>query len=204
MKKKKEGLEKESYTLTNLPEYDYAFQDFLVNTSRSLMSACDPILSQVRRGETERTGPTRVPIEAKTLDFKPIEVKQHFTLPFLVILSTDIDSFNLAVYEATQSGLESLMPQFFKFISDVCDATGQVVDARGQTLSYDLINDLIERTELTFDEKGNPNQEIVMHPDTLNLLSKTPPTEEQRKRTEEILERKKAEYLAKKRSRKLS
>ena len=55
-----------------------------------------------------------------------------------------------------------------------------------------------------FDEEGNHNYRLYMHPDVYQKLAENPPTPEQNQAMEELLEIKREEFYAQKRTRRLS
>lgn len=57
---------------------------------------------------------------------------------------------------------------------------------------------------MTFDEEGKHNYQMYMHPETAKKIEKNPPTPEQLERIEKLMESKRKDYHARKRSRKIS
>jgi len=94
---------------------------------------------------------------------------------------------------------------FFKGLADITNATGNVLNAEGKPFSYDMFLDLLDMVEIDFDEKGNPNYPtLIISPQIEEKIKNTKPTLVQIKREQEIVARKKAEFDAKKRTRRLS
>jgi len=80
-------------------------------------------------------------------------------------------------------------------ISEVCDASGQTIDAEGRDF-VDVMIETLETIDISFDENGEHNLTIVMHPDTLAKLQDKQPTPEQEARIQQILERRREEWNA--------
>ena len=77
------------------------------------------------------------------------------------------------------------------------------MSAAGRPLTFDLVLDMLEQTEISFNEDGSPNFSVVLHPTQAEKLLASPVTPEQKRRQAEILARKKAEQDAQKRTRRL-
>jgi hypothetical protein len=195
--------ENQQCTISLFPEYAKPFKEFYLTTCRSLLAAKDELLSKIPIETTERTGPIRTPVEGNPIDFKPIAVTSKFKISTEAIVNCDVEQFLFSTDEAVDSERASLMPQFFQFVSDICEASGQVVDAQGQPFSWDFIIDLIDKVEMTFDENGRLLQTIVVSPDMLKIIEANPPTIEQQQLLDQLIDRKRDEFLAKKRSRRI-
>lgn len=194
----------EAKVITTLPEYENAFINYFQDTTRSFMSLKNELLSEI--GTVSHEGPARMRTSADEmmLDKEPATVEMKFNLPFDVILKTNVEGFMESIDEASDSGIESLAPQLFQFLGEVCDASGQVVDGRGQPFSFDLFLELMEKIEITFNDDGCPNMPtLVIHPNMRKVLEDNPPTEQQQKQMDDLISRKRDEFFAKKRTRKL-
>lgn len=90
-------------------------------------------------------------------------------------------------------------------MDEITNATGNVVRADGQPISWDLISDMLEKMPLDFDEQGNPLMPTMYaSPEGAAQAREMTPTPEQQLRRSEIIERKRAEFYAQKRTRRLS
>jgi hypothetical protein len=64
---------------------------------------------------------------------------------------------------------------------------------------------MLEKMYIEFDEEGQPKlPSLVMHPNLYEKVKEIKPTKEQEKTRAEIIERKRSEYNAQKRTRRLS
>ncbi|GMK41955.1 hypothetical protein PCCS19_50140 [Paenibacillus sp. CCS19] len=200
----KPNLKHEAKIITALPEYEDAFINYFQDTTRSFMSLKNELLSGI--GTVSHEGPARMrtSTDEVMLDKEPAKIEMKFNIPFDVILRTDVEALMTSIDEASDSGIESLVPQIFQFIGEVCDASGQVVDGRGQPFSFDLFLELLEKIEITFNDDGSPNMPtLFIHPNMRKVLEDNPPSEEQQKQMEELISRKRDDFFAKKRTRKL-
>lgn len=200
----KPNFKHEAKIITALPEYEDAFINYFQDTTRSFMSLKNELLSGI--GTVSHEGPARMRTNADEvmLDKEPAKIEIKFNIPFDVILRTDVEALMSSIDEASDSGIESLVPQIFQFLGEVCDASGQVVDGRGQPFSFDLFLELLEKIEITFNDDGSPNMPtLFIHPNMRKVLEDNPPSEEQQKQMEELISRKRDDFFAKKRTRKL-
>jgi hypothetical protein len=188
----------------SIPEYDRALAEYIALVVKGVFDQ-DPYLRKISSGTTLHGGPRRNVRSPQPLDQPMITIQQDFDIPLEVIRNTDTDEYATLLYMAAKEYKDKLLAALFQGISEVTDAGGNVIDARGEPLTPDVLNDVLERMELSFDENGQPiHPMVVLHPDTFARLKDIQPTAEQRQRQAEIVQRKKAEHDAKKRSRRLS
>jgi hypothetical protein len=133
----------------------------------------------------------------------PVDYTSDFEVDTL--RNTDVDRHTVFVHSLAKAGLDAVAPGIYRALTEVTDAIGNSVDANGRSF-YDAQVDAIERMDISFDEDGHPSGlKMYVNPETADQISKLPPrTPEQILRLEETLARKKEEFLAKKRSRRLS
>jgi hypothetical protein len=116
-----------------------------------------------------------------------------------------IDEYTHFLVDISESQRKSLARHFFENISQITDATGRTVNAKGQPLTVDLILDLLEKVEFGFDDDGNPQYPtLVLPPSAIERLKKLQFTPEQDKRWKQIIEENRARFNASKRTRRLS
>ncbi len=192
--------------LFSLAEYDTAALLFTGKTINELMRRRDPVLGQIRRYESDDIPNSQVTAPSgEVVGTSQILCQMEFSMTMSDAVAGDLESFTLSLDTAAESGLQSLMPQIFAAIGQVCEATGNVVDATGQPFSHDIFLRLLESLEVHFDEEGNHNLTMVVHPDVMEKIKKLPPpTEEQDKAFEELMERKRWEFNESKRRRELA
>jgi hypothetical protein len=93
------------------------------------------------------------------------------------------------------------MPRIFEHISEICDATGNVLKRPDQSI-WDSILEMLATIEIAFDEDGNPSlPSVVMHPDMAAKIGDPPEGFEEKSR--EIIARRRDEWLARRRTRRL-
>lgn len=87
-------------------------------------------------------------------------------------------------------------------ITEESERAGNLVSSE---LSYDAIIDTLERMDFSFDESGNPNLGFVAAPEAIQKIRALgEATPEQQKRFDEIIAKRKDEWDARRRNRRLS
>jgi hypothetical protein len=110
-----------------------------------------------------------------------------------------------AINNAAEEGLKIGMPQIFEQLNQLSAAAGATTDAEGQPLTWALILKAWENMEIEFDKDGKPTIGIFVGPEMHEQFRNLPPlTHEEQQAFNELLERKKAQFNARQRRRKLS
>lgn len=189
-----------------LREYHQATARFIHDATNALMKAKHPILKKIATEKVERVPKTQVTVSSgEVVESHPLNYQMIFEFTISSIVEGDFDNLILAIDQASDSTLHKVMPKFYEYLGQVCEAEGNSIDDKGQPLSHELILQMVEKVDMTFDENGNPQHELVMHPNVAEKLkSLPPPTEEQKRAWDEMIERKRRESNARKRHRKLS
>ncbi|MBI1335228.1 MAG: hypothetical protein GC165_20385 [Armatimonadetes bacterium] len=118
----------------------------------------------------------------------------------------NIDAHTTQVAEFSKANVASMAKMMFENLHQITEATGNVLDAKGERLSIDMLIDLIEKTEWRFDDDGNvvrDGQAFVVHPDLAPRLRELEETQEHRDRMEELRTTKLAEWNASRRCRRI-
>jgi len=63
------------------------------------------------------------------------------------------------------------MQMFFQRLDEATEKAGTRVDNRGMTITADKILQMIEMTEVDFDQRGKPKSSFMVHPDLLETAS---------------------------------
>lgn len=185
--------------MVEYPEYDQAFNQFIYDTIRELMHAKDPVFAKVPLRPTESRGANIVGGGKNDVELQPIPMETSLLIPTQIVRDTDVDGFLAAIEDSSDKALESFMPEFFKRLEEACPPEN-TIDAKGRKFSADMLIDMFERVEFAFDQEDNPVMPTIVGGPGLSLPPLTP---EQTERLNQVLARKKAEHLAKKRVRKL-
>ena len=188
-----------SFRLIN---YDLAMAK-LVGKMRDGMVENDELLSQLQSHKVSHGGSTRQVTGPQIVETEMLDTRAMFEISPEDIINTNVKEFTEALYTLFDSLHTEQKKQLFNMLSQTTEAVGNTVDAQGKSF-WEAYLEMIEKTQMTFDEHGNHNYQIVLHPTTAQKLRENPPTEEQKRRIEEAIEQKRREYYERKPSRKLS
>lgn len=190
-----------------LYEYDVAFTRFFGDTVRTLARARSPILSQVQVVDVAGTLGSRVrDRQGMDVVLEPGTTSTEVTADLKAVVNGDYEQLYAELEEASDSMAEQLVGLFVESLNKVTEGTGNVVDAGGKPLSFEVMYEMLEKLEFSVDE----NDELVMpsllmHPDQAEKVKDLPPpTPEQQRMLDELKERKREEALARRRRRRLS
>jgi hypothetical protein len=190
-----------------LYEYDAAYVEFFDETVRNLARARSPILSQMQYAKTSGPLGSRVRTRAgMDVILDPGEISTEVTMDLKAVRAGDTDALFAELDSASEERAKGLVGLFVQTMHAVTEGTGNVADAGGQALGFDVIYDMLERIDFSVDA----NDELVMpslfvHPDTAAKLQALPPlTPDQESKLAELKERKREEALARRRRRRLS
>lgn len=186
----------------SLPKYDEAINSLARKIHKGL-TAIDEILSQIQTVKVNHGGTTRQVSQPRILD---TEMHHHHVTVALKkewFAQTNTEEFRDFLWDLHEEFKDKIKKHLFETISQVTETTGNQFDTKGRNF-WDAYVDLINTTELTFDDKGNHNYQVVVHPDTYQKIMNNPPSPEQNLKIEEAIKAKQAEYYAKKRTRRLS
>ncbi len=188
----------------DIPAYERAMSDFAASVMNGL-AARHPVIGDIPVRRTIHPGPTRNVPGPQPVDHPLSRVEQRVEFHTDVIRYSQIEEFISILAEISRHHQDVLERELVRTVTDVCDATGNVIDAQGRPLTFDLILELVEKLEIRFDEAGMMSKPVIMmHPDNAERLRQNPPTPEQLQQLNEILRRKRAEQDAQKRTRRLS
>jgi hypothetical protein len=188
-----------SYTL---PKYNSAIIRLIADVKKGL-ELTDPILSQIRTIRSSHGGAIRQVSQPKVLETE----MQEFSVEGMVeadwFFKTNVDGFVKFMLEFNESFNSQIKKQLFESVSQITDATGNIVDGKGKNF-WDSYIEMINKVEMYFDENGEHNYQIYINPETAKKLEGAPPTKEQIGKIESAISSKRDEYNAKKRTRRLS
>ena len=190
-----------------LYEYDAAFGRFFSDSMRVLAQAYSPLLAEMRFIEMPGTVGSRV-CDRQGLDIvlDPGRISTEVTSDQEAVRAADYERLHEAMYESAASMTEQLVGYFIEGMAKVTEGTGNVTDAGGRGLGFDVLYEAFEKLEFSVDENDElVMPSLVMHPDQLEKLRDLPPpTHEQQRKLDELKERKRKEALARRRRRRLS
>ena len=187
-----------------IPTYETAMLRFISDVLEGFFAA-DPVFGQMRRQMDIHAGPVRNVRGPTPVDQMMPVIESVASIDVDDVRSANTEAYTDFLCELADSQIAGLANEFYKSLGEVVDAVGTSVDARSRPFSYDLLLDALEKLHIEFDENAEPRlPTLVMHPRLFERIKAIRPTTEQEKRHARIIEKKRTEYFAQKRSRRLS
>lgn len=169
----------------------------------------DPFLREIRRKIQHEGGRLHMKTydgHVDEIEYKTLE--SEFTINADEIIKEGISAFKKHIDKLAKvvSGQQAKM--VFQKLNEITSKTGNVVDAKGESFTKEKLLEATEKIDIDFDENGQPvNLTIVMGPQLFNKVKDLLPLwekdEEFTKKRNEILERKRREWLDRENNRKL-
>jgi hypothetical protein len=190
-----------------LPEYERAQFKFFSDAVGKMMAAKDELYGSIPTAEPSEV----LPVTQNTMPSGEVVQSQPLLVEAAVVFKWDdirdcnLDALAEQVNKAAEERLAKIMPHFFDVLHRITDAAGTAADAGGRPFSFELYLEALERMEIQFDREGNPIlPTLVMHPVMAEQLRSLPPmTQEQQRAMDDLIERKRTEFNASRRHRKL-
>jgi hypothetical protein len=191
----------EAYEIST-SEYDAAGQRFFSVGIKALMDAQGGVYSLVSKESMEQLPDYSVPLpDDDAVRGRPIDATAVVVIRDEDVITGDVDSVLAAMDSVATEMTGQITKGILDHISEICGSTGNVVAGE---LSYDVINDVMEKLDFSFDDEGNHNVSVVVDPQGAQRLQDLgKPTAEQQARYDEIIARKKADWNARRGSRSL-
>jgi hypothetical protein len=186
----------------SLHQYNTAMAEFMQTVKRG-SEQLDPILSQIERIPVSHGGRTRQVSEPKIVETEMNKATVEASIKTETYRKTDVDAFAGFLWDFCDQ-INVLEKQLlFSSVSKTTEAVGNVVDGREKNI-YDGMIEMLEKKEMRFDAEGKHGDSFVLTPNMIKHMQENPPTLDQTERWNRTMEAKKAEYYAKKRTRRLS
>jgi hypothetical protein len=193
--------------LFELNEYRRAFGDFSWKAMNALLIAKDPLLQQIKIEERETVTATVTDLEGGGQYVQPpMAGEATLTFDWKPVVAGNYEQILSALDDAAQQRLDQLMPAFFESLNGMLDAAGQTVDAKGKPVSFEGVLEAYEKLDIEFDENDQPRlQTIVAGPAIVEKIKRVfaEVTPEQKKAFDELIERKRKEFHARRRTRRI-
>jgi hypothetical protein len=193
--------------LFQLSEYDQAGRTFIFRTVQELVTQNDEFLKLIgwRTVEIVPSHQVTAPSGAPVI-MTPIDISSDFQASISELVAGDFDGLFTSLAEAARESAGIVSSNFLEYLGQVSDAFGQTVNAGGRPLSHDLLLDLLEKIDMTFDEMGRPSKVAwVMSRENIEKLKQLPPpTEDQLVRFDRIMDQKREDFNARKSGQRLS
>lgn len=185
-----------------LHNYDVAMAELIGNIRTGLLEH-DELLGKIQTQRVSHGGFTRQVSGPQIVETEMVNTQAVFAIDRDAFINTDVRQFTESTYLLFDSFHTEQKKLLLEMVSRTTEAVGNTVDAHGKNF-WDAYLEMIEKTEMAFDEDGNHNYQIVMNPKTAEKLRENPPTEEQKQRIEEAINSKRKEYFERRPARRLS
>ena len=185
-----------------IPAYDAAFRS-LMSSIVDGMIGVDPVLGPIHSRTTGHAGPTRNVPGPNPVDHELTHFEASYEIHVDDIRDTNVEVFIAAVCGVAEKYAEAMGKAFVHTISDVAEAVGNAIDAGGEPFTWDFFLDGLEKMEVPFDEDGQYRLQVLINPETWRLLQAVEQTPEHEQRFREIMQRKRNEWDAQQRPRRL-
>lgn len=126
------------------------------------------------------------------------EFSAESEIPSDTILYSDLDTILECFIPVAEAMAAEQEMNLFKIMHEVTEKTGNVVDGRGQPLSYEKILEVFETMQIDFDSDGNPKMPTMVINPTLEprvkQLMNDPAAKEFEKNLGAIIDKKRLEW----------
>jgi hypothetical protein len=192
-----------SSRLIRLWEYNEAYGRLFGDVILMLQSK-SPILEDVKPIRSRHCGPFRNYRGPSPLDQPMMAGGFGISISKEAVQETDIDAHVDMIYKAGSSHLEAITPLFSEHLRQLTNATGNVVSGGGPpTLA--ALREILSKISLSFDEDGTLQPlQVIIPPELKESAQKAIEEMKSDAECQAIVEQRRKEYFASKRSRKLS
>jgi hypothetical protein len=185
-----------------LDEYATAGREFIGDAIHALAIASSPILAQIAVEEAEAVPVSRNTLgDGQVIDHDPYLIGSTVTMSISEGIAGNFDGLHAAIAEMGASFVSQVVPRLLQLVSDLCDATGNVVNGAAQSL-WESYLQALETMAISFDSAGLARlPQVAINPAAANTIP--PPPDDFHERLNSILDRRRDEWLATRRSRRL-
>jgi hypothetical protein len=197
-----------------LREYEWAFGAFVKTAVDTLMVAKSPLLSRLKPIPASEIHISRNTTDAgEIIENNPITTLLPIVIDFKDVVAGNLAPVVESINSAAEEGVATVEPQFLDYMSRVTEAFGTRVDMNGAPFDHIAVRKLVEHSDFDFNENGSPDLEswvfrtynptrLITLDEMMRLLPQRTP--EETHQWNEMIERKRIEFNAKRRRRTLS
>src|SRR4051794_5640281 len=127
-----------------IPEYDRALYDLITEIEHGF-AGLDPVLGQIAFRRTIHAGPIRNVPGPEPLDHSLSRAEAKMQIHVDEIRACDVEAFVRAVMDLSTQFLKQKTEHFFKVISDVTEAVGNVFNLEGRPLTPEDLIAIVEQ-----------------------------------------------------------
>lgn len=134
--------------------------------------------------------------------YRELPSEYEWILDLNDVLDFDVGAYLALAAGAADAFAAQIEAGILAHISDIAEASGNVVSATGRDV-VDAFLDSMETMDFSFNDAGEPNITIVIHPDQFKKLQGIAMTAEQQSRHDEIIAKRREEWNASQRRQEL-
>lgn len=169
------------------------------------MSAMDEVYAQIPHEASEGPVSTIAQIsDTETMHLEAHRIRAESSIDVPSIIRGDLNKLNSIIVELASQMLPQLMKMYFDTIDQVTERTGNRVESQGDLVEVYIA--AIEKIDVQFNKDGQPrNIQFTASPEGANRMADALANmnRSQAARLDEVLQRKREEYNASRRSRRL-
>jgi hypothetical protein len=197
-----------------LREYEWAFARFVKVAVDSLIVAKSVLLSKMESRPASEIHISRNTTEAgEIVENNPIVTRLPIVIDFKDVVAGNLAPIIETINSAAEEGVATVEPQLLDYMGKVTEAFGTRVDMDGAPFDHVAVRRLVEGSNFDFDENGAPDLEpwvfrtynptrLITFDEMMQLLP--PRSSEETREWNEMIERKRIEFNAKRHRRTLS
>jgi hypothetical protein len=191
--------------LFSLPEYEQATLSVFGEAVDEFAMINHPILREIERRVVRDVRPSRISEgDDPPLALSTIESSAEIVLDASAIAEGDLGSVYAAVDAVGDAKGGAIVRGMVEHLGQITERTGNAIDAGGRPFSHELFFETLEGMEIDFNEHGEANLQILTSPELgAKMAALPPPTEEQQAQFDALMARKRAEFEARKKTRRL-
>jgi hypothetical protein len=185
-------------------EYEAATARWFSATVEKVMRATDPVYAQIPHQRVESLPELVVPLpDGQEMHVAPEHLAAGGDVSPEGIITGQIDDVHLIATDAAEQRLRQVMQMFFTQVQEATGRVGNLVDAEGDPVEGFL--SALDRMQLTFGDDAPPRLQMIASADDTDRIRQAldSATPDQIRRLQEILRRKREEFDAARRRRRL-
>ncbi len=161
----------EDIMLPDFPTVKKKIEDDFNKKVREKMNS-DPLLSQIGRKRVhEGNIHTSSSMDGYTESGEYKCISSGFSISPDEIIEKGVDAFISQIDKISEELIKQQSQLLFKKMDEVTERTGNIVNAKGRSISPEVILEALEKVQFDFDEFGNPLfPSLVLHPNDMEKI----------------------------------
>lgn len=203
---REENSERDGMVSVAAPEYDIATLKWINATTEAVMRAIDPLYASLGQELMPATPATTVQFDDGQDDLvvEPMTITVEHAVSIDALIAGDFRELHELIQVNAEQSVRQIITNMVSVLDTVTERTGNQVNATDGDL-VDAFITALERTEVSFDDNGRPTSMMFGSPEMVEQLAEAEAnmTAEQSRRLSDVMTRKRAEFYASRRRRRL-